>query len=100
VDAHGVARLEPGAIAAQLALFEVLNDAVHKNGPVGPACMLADGAAAGRTGLDGCTGKARTASSRHRKRCLGGAGLLADDGFHGPPAADDPAGQPKHPERS
>jgi len=37
VDAHGVARFEPGAIAAQLALFEVLNDPVHNNGPVGPA---------------------------------------------------------------
>ena len=37
VDAHGVAGLEPGAIAAQLALFEVLNDPVHNNGPVGPA---------------------------------------------------------------
>jgi hypothetical protein len=33
VDAHGVARLEPGAIAAQLALLEVLDDPVHKNGP-------------------------------------------------------------------
>jgi hypothetical protein len=37
VDAHGVAGLEPGAIAAQLALFEVLNDPMHNNGPVGPA---------------------------------------------------------------
>jgi hypothetical protein len=36
MDANGVARLEPGAIAAQLALFEILNDPVHKNGPVGP----------------------------------------------------------------
>jgi len=33
VNAHGVTRLEPGAIAAQLALFQVLNDPVHKNGP-------------------------------------------------------------------
>jgi hypothetical protein len=33
VDAHGVARLEPGAIAAQLALFEVLNDPVHNKRP-------------------------------------------------------------------
>jgi hypothetical protein len=33
VDAHGVARLEPRAIAAQLALFEVLDDPMHKNGP-------------------------------------------------------------------
>jgi hypothetical protein len=37
VDADGVARLEPRAIATQLALFEVLNDPVHNNGPVGPA---------------------------------------------------------------
>jgi hypothetical protein len=36
VHAYGVAGLEPGAIAAQLALFEVLNDPVHNNGPVGP----------------------------------------------------------------
>jgi hypothetical protein len=33
MDTHGVAGLEPGAIGAQLALFEVLNDPVHKNGP-------------------------------------------------------------------
>ena len=33
VDADGVARLESGAIAAQLSLLEVLDDAVHKNGP-------------------------------------------------------------------
>jgi hypothetical protein len=33
VNAHGVTRLEPRAIAAQLALFQVLNDPVHKNGP-------------------------------------------------------------------
>jgi hypothetical protein len=33
VHANGVARLEPGAIAAQLALFEILDDSVHKNGP-------------------------------------------------------------------
>ena len=36
VNADGVARLEPGAIAAQLALFEILDDPMHKNGPVGP----------------------------------------------------------------
>ncbi len=33
MDTHGVAGLEPGAIGAQLALLEVLNDPVHKNGP-------------------------------------------------------------------
>jgi hypothetical protein len=33
VNANGVARLEPRAIAAQLALFEVLDDPMHKNGP-------------------------------------------------------------------
>ena len=43
VDAHGVARLEPGAIAAQLALFEVLDDPMHKNGPQrGRGTMLAN----------------------------------------------------------
>src|SRR2546421_12993783 len=42
VDAHGVAWLEPGAIAAQLALFEVLDDPIHKNGPQrGRGTMLA-----------------------------------------------------------
>jgi hypothetical protein len=33
VDADGVARLESGAIAAQLPLLEVLDDTMHKNGP-------------------------------------------------------------------
>ncbi len=33
VNADGVARLESGAIAAQLSLLEVLDDAMHKNGP-------------------------------------------------------------------
>jgi hypothetical protein len=38
VDANGVARLEPGATAAQLFLLEILDDAMHKNGPAsGPA---------------------------------------------------------------
>src|SRR6266516_6657097 len=57
VDAHGVARLEPGAIAAQLALFEVLDDPMLKNGPVGPRRMLADDNPAGGTGSNGRTGK-------------------------------------------
>jgi hypothetical protein len=33
VNADGVARLESGAIAAQLPLLEVLDDTMHKNGP-------------------------------------------------------------------
>jgi hypothetical protein len=38
VDANGVARLEPGTTAAQLFLLEILDDAMHKNGPAsGPA---------------------------------------------------------------
>jgi hypothetical protein len=35
VDADSVARLEPGAIAAQLPLLEVVDDTMHKNGPAG-----------------------------------------------------------------
>jgi hypothetical protein len=33
VDAHGIARLEPRAVRAQLALLEAFDDAVHENGP-------------------------------------------------------------------
>src|SRR2546421_177612 len=33
VNADGIARLESGAIAAQLPLLEVLDDTMHKNGP-------------------------------------------------------------------
>jgi hypothetical protein len=33
MDTHGIPGLEPGAIAAQLALFEVLDRPMHKNGP-------------------------------------------------------------------
>jgi len=50
VDAHGIARLEPGAIAAQLPLLKVLDDPMHKNGPAGPRRMLADDSSAGGTG--------------------------------------------------
>jgi hypothetical protein len=35
VDADRIARLEPRAILAQLALLEILDDAMHENGPAG-----------------------------------------------------------------